>query len=165
MPGSCIGPSSRCTTLPPSDATERCHDVCLPAVQAGALYFVLVFAAGFVLGTLRVAFVAPALGAVTAVALELPLILAIAWLTARTITARLAIALSAVPRLVMGGSAFALLVTAEYAGPVALMGMTGAEYLAKMTTAAGLIGLTGQILFALVPLAQMLCRHRNAQAG
>lgn len=134
-------------------------------MQAGALYFVLVFAGGFVLGTLRVAFVAPALGAVIAVALEMPLILTIAWLTARAIIARLAIASSALPRLVMGGSAFTLLMTAEYVGSVALVGMSGAAYLAEMTTHAGLIGLTGQILFALVPSAQMLCRERNAQAG
>ncbi|AMJ59668.1 hypothetical protein AXW83_04535 [Bosea sp. PAMC 26642] len=108
---------------------------------------------------------APALGAVAAVALEMPLILAIAWLTARAIIARLAIARSAVPRLVMGGSAFALLLTAEYVGSAALMGMSGAEYLAKIATHAGLIGLTGQILSALIPLAQIWRRERNVQAG
>lgn len=150
-----IGTSSRRTTLPPEAATGRLPGACLPALQAGVLYFILVFAGGFVLGTVRVAFVTPGLGPVAAVALETPLMLSIAWLTARAIISRLAIPRSAAPRLVMGGSAFALLLTAEYVGSATLMGLSGAAYLAGLTTPAGLIGLTGQILFALVPSAQI----------
>ncbi len=131
----------------------------MPAAQAGALYFLIVFAGGFFLGTVRVAFIQPALGAVAAVALEMPLMLSIAWSTARIIISRLAIARSPMPRLVMGGLALALLLIAEFIGFASLMGTSGAEYLAELTTHAGLIGLTGQVIFAIVPLAQLRCRN------
>ncbi|WNJ93533.1 hypothetical protein [Bosea sp. 685] len=117
----------------------------------------IVFAAGFALGTMRILFITPAFGAVPAVTLEMPLILAVAWLTARAIISRLAIPQAAMPRLIMGGSAFALLMTTEFALSASLFG-GGGQYLANLTTGAGLIGLAGQIVFALVPLAQIwLC--------
>lgn len=55
------------------------------AALAGLAYFTLVFAAGFGLGTLRVLALAPILGEGGAVLLELPIILAIAWMACRWI--------------------------------------------------------------------------------
>jgi hypothetical protein len=122
------------------------------AIRAGVLYFVVVFAAGFVLGTLRVLALVPALGETAAVALELPFMLAVAWLTCRSLLRRLAVPATVPARLAMGTLAFALLISAELALAVALGGSPGAA-LAALATTPGLLGLIGQIAFALMPLA------------
>ncbi|MCB1313134.1 MAG: hypothetical protein KDK29_15235, partial [Sedimentitalea sp.] len=83
------------------------------ALRAGALYMALVFPAAVLLGVLRVVVLTPALGPLRAVALELPLVLALAWIVAR----RLLRARPAPPgaRLAMGAVAFCLLMLAELA--------------------------------------------------
>jgi hypothetical protein len=122
------------------------------AIRAGVLYFVVVFAAGFVLGTLRVLALAPALGDLAAVALELPFMLPIAWLTCRWLLHRLAVPATIPARAAMGALAFTLLISAELALAVAL-GRSPSAALAALATTPGLLGLTGQIAFALMPLA------------
>lgn len=59
------------------------------AFKAGCAYFALVFAAGFVLGTIRVLVLMQRMGERTAVALELQLILSLSWLASRMIIGRL----------------------------------------------------------------------------
>jgi hypothetical protein len=49
------------------------------SLLTGAAYFVIVFAAAFALGALRVTFIVPAVGSVWATLLELPLTLAASW--------------------------------------------------------------------------------------
>jgi hypothetical protein len=122
------------------------------AIRAGVLYFAVVFAAGFALGTLRVLALAPALGETAAVALELPFMLAIAWLACRWIVRCLAVPATIPARAAMGTLAFALLISAELALAVALGRSPGAA-LAALATTPGLLGLAGQIAFALMPLA------------
>jgi hypothetical protein len=78
--------------------------------------------------------------------------LAISWLTCRWIVRRLAVPASILARLAMGTFAFALLISAELALAVALGESPGAA-LASLATTPGLLGLTGQIAFALMPLA------------
>ena len=79
------------------------------SIIAGAAYFGIVFAAGFVLGAFRVTLVAPKLGEAAGVALELPFMLAISWTVCRMVIARLALPAERMPRIVMGASAFAYL--------------------------------------------------------
>jgi hypothetical protein len=124
------------------------------AIRAGVLYFALVFAAGFVLGTLRVLALAPALGETTAVMAELPLILLIAWSACRWLTARLRVPGVPRPRAVMGALAFALLIGAE-AMLGAVLGRPLAAQAADLAHPAGALGLAGQVAFALLPLAQI----------
>src|SRR5690349_5380621 len=79
---------------------------------AGATYFGIVFAAGFVLGVLRVTFIAPATGPLWAVALELPFMLAASWWTSGWVGRRFGIATLA-SAATTGAIAFVLLIAAE----------------------------------------------------
>lgn len=83
------------------------------AVKAGAAYFAVVFAVGFALGTVRTLFLAPRLGELLAVVIELPLMLGASWLACGWAVRRWRIAPTAGPRLTMGAFAFALLIIAE----------------------------------------------------
>lgn len=118
--------------------------------HAGALYFALVFLAGFVLGAVRTVWLAPRLGELAAVALELPLILAASWVAAGWVVKRLGVPARGGPRLAMGSVAFVLLLAAE-AGLGAALGRGAAAYFASLATPPGLLGLAGQIAYALFP--------------
>ena len=115
-------------------------------------YFLAVFAAGFALGALRVMLVAPHLGALASVALELPAMLAVSWLVAGAILRREpVVSASPAARLCMGIIAFGLLMLAEALLARQLSGRSLAEFLRGLATSAGALGLAGQIGFALVP--------------
>jgi hypothetical protein len=130
------------------------------AALAGALYFLVVFAAGFVLGILRVLVVAPRLGELAAVLVEVPLLLVASWLVCRAITRRLAIPHHRPDRLVMSVVAFCLLISIETVLGYYAFGRSLESQRALMATAAGAVGLGGQIVFALFPLLQS--GRRNA---
>ena len=125
------------------------------AIKAGILYFAIVFAAGFLLGTLRLFILLPLTGEFAAVALELPVMLIISWLACRRLVARFSVPAMVSQRLAMGVLAFCLLMLAEVGLSVLAFNRSGAEYLALLQTAPGLLGLAGQIAFALFPLAQL----------
>lgn len=119
-------------------------------VKAGLAYVIPVFAVAFVLGALRVTVVAPALGPLAAVALEVPLVLALSWIVAGRVLARWPLP-DKRPALAL--LAFALLMVLELATALAF-GQTPAQFLTAMTTPAGALGLAGQIGFALIPLVR-----------
>ena len=125
------------------------------AIKAGILYFAIVFAAGFVLGTLRVFILLPLTGELAAVALELPVMLIISWLACRRLVARFSVPAMVSHRLAMGVLAFCLLILAEVGLSVLAFNRSGAEYLALLQTAPGLLGLAGQIAFGLFPLVRL----------
>ena len=117
---------------------------------AGLAYWAVVFALGFVLGTIRVLWLAPLVGLLPATALELPIMLAASWLAAGGLLRRFGIATSGMA-LAMGLTAFGLLMAAECLLGVATMGMTPAQWLAEFRQPHALLGLAGQVLFALMP--------------
>lgn len=120
------------------------------ALATGVRYFLIVFAIGFALGTVRTLVVAPRLGDLAAVALELPLMLAAAWWVCGRLVRHLPRGIA--PRAVMGGSAFVLLMATEFAMSLWLFGRSPATYAASLVSTAGLLGLAGQIAFAALPL-------------
>lgn len=122
---------------------------------AALAYFAIAFAAGFALGTVRVLAVAPLFGELGAVALELPVMLAVSWLAAGWCVRRFTVPARAGPRLVMGGLAFALLMLAELGVSVFAFGRSPAEHLAKYRQASALVGLAAQVAFALFPWVRM----------
>jgi hypothetical protein len=117
---------------------------------AGATYWGMVFALGFVLGTMRVLWIAPVIGVLPATALELPVMLGASWFAAGWLTRRFRIAGSG-EALAMGALAFALLMAAECALAVGLMGQTAGEWLAGHAEPHALLGLAAQVAFALMP--------------
>ncbi|MFZ4689092.1 MAG: hypothetical protein ACOYLS_07630 [Polymorphobacter sp.] len=124
------------------------------AIRAGLVYFALVFAIGFGLGAIRVGIVIPRVGEFVAVCLELPLMLGSAWWICRRITHALAVPAGIAARASMGATAFAALMLAELALAVLVFGRTPAQHLARYASAAALLGLAGQILFAAFPILQ-----------
>ena len=60
----------------------------LAAIKAGLAYFAIVFACAFVIGIFRVFVLVPAMGKVAAVCCELPIVLAIAWISSRCLIRR-----------------------------------------------------------------------------
>lgn len=116
--------------------------------RAAAAYFAAVFAVAFGLGVLRVLWLAPAIGPLVAVAIEVPLLLGLAWAVAGAVLRRWPLA--RVGRLAMGALAFGMLMAAE-AGLALVSGQTLADFANAMSTPAGALGLAGQIGFAILP--------------
>ena len=131
-------------------------------VLAGAVYFVIVFAIGFVLGTIRVLGLAPAFGETAAVLIEGPFILGASWIVCGFVIRRFHVRSSAPSRLIMGAVAFVLLISAETLLGVVGFGRSLTDVMNGYATPAGAIGLTGQALFGLFPFLQFVARPRKA---
>jgi hypothetical protein len=121
------------------------------AIGAGALYFALIFALGFVLGTVRVLWLAPLVGETLAVLAEQPIMLTASWFAASWLVRRNDLA-AVSDRAIMGGIAMVLLFVAEIALGLSLFDQTPGQSLTKALVLPGLIGLIGQIMFGLMPL-------------
>lgn len=127
----------------------------------GALYVTAVFAAGFVLGVLRTLVLVPLLGELTAVLLEVPVILCISWLVCTRILQRWPLA---PPEAVaMGATAFVLLMLAEAGLSALLAGRSLTEHLALYAQLPHQVGLAGQLAFAVIPWIQ--CRRSRVAQG
>ncbi|WP_440957370.1 hypothetical protein ACFELO_08630 [Oceanicaulis sp. LC35] len=124
------------------------------AAFAGLVYFAIVFAIGFVLGSIRVLLVSPCLGELGAVLLELPVMLGACWLVSGALTARLAAHNPARAAIVMGGVAFTCLMLAEFTLGALAFERGLLEQVLRWGTPAGALGLFGQIGFALFPWIQ-----------
>ena len=118
--------------------------------MAAAAYWGIVFALGFVLGTVRVLWVIPRVGLIPATLLELPIILAASWFAAGWILRWFAIA-GRREAMALGVLAFVLLMAAECALATGLMGQTPAQWLTELREPHALLGLAGQVAFALMP--------------
>ena len=117
---------------------------------AALAYWACIFALGFILGTLRVLLLAPAIGEFAAVIAELPVMLIASWLAARWLVVRLAIK-GAIPALSMGALAFVLLIGSEAVLFRLLTDSGPGQWIEGMITPPGLVGLAGQVAFALFP--------------
>jgi hypothetical protein len=123
-------------------------------LRAGGLYFAIIFALGFGLGTIRVLLLVPRLGAVTSELLELPIILSAAWIVCNRLITHFQVPHHWQARLTMGAIAFALLMMAEAGLSVWLFGNSITAHLASYRSLYGGLGLLGQVIFATFPLVQ-----------
>ncbi len=133
----------------------------MTALRAGLAYAAVMFAIGFVLGTFRILIVVPRLGPLAAALMELPVMLALSWLICGRLIARFGVPVRPDVRLVMGAAAFAALMAFEWIMGMTLFRESGAQILASYGTAAGAIGLAGQLAFAAMPLAQGIAHKRS----
>ena len=83
------------------------------ATEAGAIYAIVVFLIGFILGTIRVLLFTPRLGETTAVIIEAPIMLGASWFVCRWCVDRLDVGRTVAARLLMGLVAFLVLMSAE----------------------------------------------------
>ncbi len=119
---------------------------------AGTVYFLTLFALGFVLGTIRVMVVAPRVGQFASTGAEVPVILAAAFFACRWAIRRWQVPITMAIRWAMVLWFLALLLSFEILLGASLFGSTVAEQWARLATPAGLLGLSAQILAALLPV-------------
>jgi hypothetical protein len=137
---------------PDSSRTDHTAIILKPALS----YFAVVFAAAFAFGAVRVALIAPQIGALAAVALEVPLILGLSWFVAGRVLRRWPLTFP--QALAMGALTFVLLMLAEFALAYALSGQAPSDFAATILTGPGALGLAGQIGFALIPAFRIQAR-------
>ncbi|WP_395539883.1 hypothetical protein [Neotabrizicola sp. sgz301269] len=129
-------------------------------VKPALAYLAPVFALAFVLGVLRTLWIAPRIGVLMAVAVEVPLLLLWSWAVAGRVLRRWPLPLP--DRIAMGVLSFALLMLAE-AGLALATGQTLSGFLGGMVTPAGALGLAGQLGFAALPALRVTWPPRAAR--
>ncbi len=122
------------------------------ALVAGTVYFLALFALGFVLGTIRVIIVAPSVGAFAAVMAEIPIILTAAFFSSQWTIRRWNVPCAAAIRWAMVLWFLVLLLLFETLLGAMLFGRTVAEQWGSLQTPAGLLGLSAQVIAALLPV-------------
>jgi hypothetical protein len=121
------------------------------ALLAASVYFLALFSLGFVLGTIRVIFVAPRSGTLAATIAEVPIMLIVAFWACRWSIRRWHVSGAITTRMAMAIWFLVLLFVFETALGSALFGRTMTEQWEVLTTSAGLIGLAAQVIAALLP--------------
>lgn len=124
----------------------------MQVVKAGALYFALVFGAGFVLGTIRTLWVVPRVGTRTAELMEMPIMLAVTIMAARWTVLRLAVPPMPSARLRMGCIALLLMLVAEFGFVLWIRGLSIKDYLATRDPVSGTVYYAMLVAFAIMPL-------------
>jgi hypothetical protein len=134
-------------------------------LKAGTLYFVLTFAAGFVLGALRVTWLEPRLGQRVAELMEMPVMLLVLVPAARWVIRRLEVPDRTGVRLGMGGIALGWMLLAELGVILAVRGLTLREYLWARDPVSGIayLGMLG--VFAVAPLALRSLERNHADSS
>ncbi len=126
-------------------------------LRAGALYFTLAFAAGFVFGAIRVLWAVPRFGEKVAELMEAPLMLAVIVLAARWIVRRMPSPASGPRRLGIGLVALTLLLAAELLVVLRLRGLTIGDYIASREPVAGAAYVAMLVAYTAMPL--IVCRR------
>ena len=135
------------------------------ALLAGTAFFLALFALGFALGTIRVLFVAPRIGPLGAVSLEVPIMLVAGFAICRWSVRRWQVSRAMTVRWAMTGWFLALLFLFETMLGATLFGRTLAEQWAALATPEGLLGISAQIVAALLPLFIGRNEHHSGTLG
>ncbi|MFC3195186.1 hypothetical protein ACFODZ_13115 [Marinicella sediminis] len=120
-------------------------------LKYSALYFAIVFTIGFVLGTIRVLYVAPQLGDDQAELLEFPLMVLASFVVARYIVGLAGDGLKPAQLLWVGVMALGCLLMVEFSLVLALREMSIVTYVTSRYSLAGAAYLVSLLLFAVFP--------------
>jgi hypothetical protein len=123
----------------------------MQVVKAGAIYFALVFGAGFVLGTIRSLWVVPRFGTRMAELMEMPIMLAVTIVAARWTVLHLSMPMMWSARIEMGCIALVLMLIAEFGFVLWIRGLSIKDYLAARDPMAGAAYYLLLIVFAIMP--------------
>jgi hypothetical protein len=121
-------------------------------LKAGVLYFILVFAAGFVLGTVRTLWAVPRLGVRTAELMEAPIMFGVSILAARWVARHVGIPLLWPRRLAMGCIALGLMLLVEFTVVLWIRGMTIRGYFQARDPVSGTAYFLTLGAFAAIPI-------------
>lgn len=127
-------------------------------LKAGAVYFALVFAAGFLLGTIRVFWVVPLVGVRSAELIESPIMLAVTVLAARRVDRK-----GLAHPLLVGLIALGLLLGAEFT-TLKIRGLTLRGYFEARDPVSGTVFLILLAAFAVMPLLVSRTRSENSMS-
>lgn len=120
-------------------------------MRCAAAYFALVFAAGFLLGSMRVPLLVPRIGERFAELAEMPLMLVAIFLAAGHVVRRYGDRVASRDWLVAGVLALALMLIAELLLAVVLAGRGVGEYIAGRDPVSGSVYLVMLLVFAVMP--------------
>jgi hypothetical protein len=123
----------------------------MQVVKAGAIYFALVFGAGFVLGTIRTLWVVPRFGTRMAELMETPIMLAVTIVAARWTVLHLSVPMTRSARLEMGCMALVLMLIAEFGFVLWIQGLSIKEYFATRDPVSGAAYYLLLLVFAIMP--------------
>ena len=130
-------------------------------LKAGLIYFLLVFALGWVLGPIRELWAVPRFGRVAALLIEAIIMLIAMMVSSRWVMRRFEVHQTLGSTIAMGLVALGILLPAEIAGALWVRGLSLDEYLASFVTAPGVISLIMFLLFAAMPsLIRLFIRGR-----
>jgi hypothetical protein len=133
------------------DTQDKFQITSFRMVGAAALYFVIVFSVGFVLGPVRIFWLEPMIGPAAATLCEAPLLLAAMMFAAFWVPAKIGVPLNTWSLLKLGLIALGILILADISVGTAIRGITWAEQFAYFVTPAGLMYLSLLAVFALMP--------------
>ena len=121
------------------------------AVKAGVVYFLLIFAIGWILGPIRELWAVPHFGRVEATLLEAIIMLIAMVVAARWVIRRFEVPQTTPATIAIGLVALGLLIPAEIAGVVFVRGLFLQDYFSSFLTAPGMISMVMFLLFAAMP--------------
>lgn len=124
-------------------------------LKVGGLYFLIVFSIAFAFGTLRVLFLAPMLGEIWAVLFEVSILVILSWMISSRLLKKFDLQSDCLGAIIVGASAFLLLMFIELSISVFAFGRSSTEYFGSLRVAPGVIGLLGQVFFGLIPFLQV----------
>lgn len=144
----------------PSSPAPRNRHPAAAVVVGGAVYFLLVFGAGFMLGVVRTLWLVPRLGVRWAELLEIPVMLMVIYWAARWVSRQIQLHGQSRPaQLGAGLVGLLLLAVAELGLALWLGGQSPVEYVESRDPVSGTAYALSLVLFAMMPV--LVTRNEN----